>query len=110
MRGLGTPKRGRQIVRGREARHPGVDATGQPRCDLLEQPTVAVWIAERGKRAVAALLGIRTADPTPPKEVGLVCARVHAVAVEHLAHLDAATAKLVAGGRDVGNDQVQTLS
>jgi hypothetical protein len=53
---------------------------------------------------------IRTAGPTPPEEIGLVRAGVHAVAVEHLAHLDAATAELVAGGRDVGDDQVQALS
>jgi len=41
MRGLGTPKRFRQVIRGREARDAGVDATGQPRRDLLEQPSVA---------------------------------------------------------------------
>jgi hypothetical protein len=50
---------------------------------------------------------IRTADPTPPKEIGLVRTSRHAVAVEHLAHFDAATAELVADGRDVGDDQVQ---
>src|SRR5678815_1065933 len=65
--GLGTPKRVRQISRGREARHPGVDAPRQPGRDLLEQPSVAVWITERGKRAVAATRGIRTSGPTPPK-------------------------------------------
>src|SRR5262249_31110033 len=108
--GLSTPKRVRQIVRGREARRPGVDATGQPRRDLLEQPPVAVWITERGERAVAATVGIRTAGPTPPEQIGLVRARVHAIAVEHLAHLDAAATKLLAGGRDVGDDQVQALS
>jgi hypothetical protein len=38
------------------------------------------------------MLGIRTADPEPPKQVGLVRAGVHAAgAVEHLADLDAAT-------------------
>src|SRR6185369_5964806 len=99
--GLGTPERLRQIVRGREARHTGVDAPGQPRRDLLEQPPVAVWITERGKRPVAATRGIRTAGPPPPEEIGLVRAGVRAVAVEHLAHLDAATAELVPGGHDV---------
>src|SRR5262245_15830321 len=85
--GLGTPKRGRQIVRRCETRHPGVDAANQPRRDLLERPTVAVWITERGKRAVAATRGIRTAGSTQPKEIGPVRAGVHAVAVEH-AQLD----------------------
>ena len=77
--GRGAPKRARQIVRRREGRRRGVDATGQPRGDLLEQPAVAVRITERGERAVAAMLGIRTADPEPPKQVGLVRAGVHAV-------------------------------
>ena len=56
------------------------------------------------------MVGIRTADPEPPKQVGLVRASVHAVGVvEHLADLDAATEQLVAGGLDVGDDQVQAL-
>src|SRR6267142_6472453 len=99
--GLGTPKCSRQIVPGREARRPGVDATGQPRRDLLEQPAVAVWVTERGERAVAAMRGIRTADPTPPEDIGLVRASVYTVTVERLAHLHAATAEVIAGGRDV---------
>src|SRR5262245_39781464 len=65
--GLRTPKRTRQIVRRRESRRCGVDATGQPRRDLLQHPAVAVRIMERGERAVAAMLGIRTADPAPPE-------------------------------------------
>ena len=56
------------------------------------------------------MLGIRTADPEPPKQVGLVRASVHAAGVvEHLADLDAAIEQLVAGGLDVGDDQVQAL-
>ena len=73
--GLRTPKRARQIVRRCEGRRRGVDATGQPRRDFLEQPAVPVRIAERGERAVAAMLGIRTVDSDPPKQVGLVRAR-----------------------------------
>ena len=42
-----------------ERRRGRVDAAGQPRRDLLEQPAVAVRIAERGERAVAAALGRR---------------------------------------------------
>src|SRR5262245_55878411 len=105
-----TPKRARQIVGRREGRRRGVDATGQPGCELLEQPTVAVRIMERGERAVAAMLGIRTADPEPPKQVRFVRTGVHtAGVVKHLADLYAATKQLFAGGLDVGNDQVQAL-
>src|SRR5574341_703464 len=65
---------------------------------------------ERGERAVAAMLGIRTADPEAPKQVRLVRTSVHtAGVVEHLADLDAATKQLFAGGLDVGDDQVQAL-
>src|SRR6267378_4318853 len=99
--GLGTPKCARQIVHRSESRRRGVDATGHPRRDLLEHPAVAVRITERGERAVAAMLGIRTADPEPPKQVGLIRASVHAAGVvEHLADLDAATEQLAAGGLD----------
>ena len=56
------------------------------------------------------MLGIRTADPGLPKQVGLVCASVHAAgAVEHLADLDAATEQLFAGGLDVGDGHIQAL-
>src|SRR5271167_1699640 len=84
-----------------------VDAPGQPRRDLLEQPTVAVGIMERGERAVAAMLGVPTADPLPPKQVGLIWASVYAAGVmEHLADLDGATQQLSAGRLDVGDDQI----
>ena len=103
-------ERARQIIRRREGRRRGVNATGQPRRDLLEQPAVAVRIIERGERAVAAKLRIRTADPEPPKQVGLVLTGVNpAGVVENLADLDAAGEQLVAGGSDVGDDQVQSL-
>src|SRR5215467_8270338 len=65
---------------------------------------------ERGERAVAAMLGIRTADPEPPKQVRFVRTSVHtAGVVKHLADLDASTKQLSAGGLDVVNDQVQAL-
>ena len=53
--------------------------------------------------------GIRTVDPYLTKDVGLVRTSVHAAAVEQLADLDAASKQIVAGGFDVGNDQIQTL-
>ena len=56
------------------------------------------------------MLGIRTADPEPPEQIGLVRAGIHAAAVvEHLADLDAAGEELVARSLDVGDDQVQAL-
>src|SRR5882672_3410120 len=110
MRSRGAPKRARQIVRRCEGRRRCVDATGQSRRDLLEQPAVAVGITERGERAIAASLGIPTADPLPPKQVGLIRASVYAAGVmEHVADLDAATEQLRASGLDVGDDQVQAL-
>jgi hypothetical protein len=93
-----------------KSRRRRVDATGQPRCDLLEQPAVAIRILERRKRAVASMLGISPADAHAPKQVRLVGTGVHTVGVvEHLADLDAATKQVFAGGLDVGDDQVQTL-
>jgi len=62
VRGRRTPQRARQIARRREVRRCGVDATGQPRCDLLEQPSVAVRITERGVRAIAAMIGAYAAS------------------------------------------------
>src|SRR5215472_7882920 len=70
-----TPKRARQIACRRESRRRRIDATRQSRRELLEQPAVAIRIMERGERAVAAMLGIRTADPEAPKQVRLVRAR-----------------------------------
>ena len=62
---------------------------------------------ERGERAVAAMLGVPTADPLPPKQIGLIWASVYAAGVmEHLADLDAATEQLSAGRLDVGDDQI----
>src|ERR1700722_12490447 len=56
------------------------------------------------------MLGIRTADPKPPKQIRLVWARIHAAGVvEHLADFDAATDKLLTRRRNVGDDQVQSL-
>src|SRR5882757_8829466 len=95
VRGRRTAERARELSRRGECRVVRVHASGQSRGDLLQQPAVAVRIAERGERAVAAALGIRTADPEPPEQVGLVRAGVHAGGVvERLADLDAATAQL----------------
>src|SRR6478609_10041118 len=84
-------------------------SSGKPRRDLLEQPSVAVRIAERGERAVAGMLGIWTVSPQPPEQIRLVGARVSTAAVKNLADLDAAAEHVGAGGLNVGNDQIQSL-
>src|SRR4029077_15880853 len=110
VRSRRTPQRARQITRRSEVRRCGVNAAGQPRRDLLKQPAVAVRITKRGERAVAGMLGIRTADPLPAKQIGFVRAVIHAAGVvERLADLDAASKQILAGGLDVGDDQVQAL-
>src|SRR6516225_12278046 len=38
--------------------------SGQARCDLLEQPSVAIRVAERSKGKVAAVTGVRPTDAT----------------------------------------------
>src|ERR1700730_11763970 len=103
------PHRVRQVVRRSEARRRGIYDAGQPRRDFLEQPAVAVRIFERRERAVAAVLGIRTADAHTSKQEWLVRARVHAFVVKHLANLDATIEQLFAGGLEVGDDQVHAL-
>src|SRR3984885_3091843 len=99
----------RQFTRRRVLRVAG-HTTGQSRRDLLKQPAVAVRIMERGKRTVAPMVRIRTADAEPPKKVGLIGTGVLAAGiVEHLTDFDTAIDQLAAGSRYVGDDQVQTL-
>ena len=51
---------------------------------------------------------IRTAHSDPSEQVGLVRASVDVAAtMEHLADLDAATKQIVAGGLNVGDDQIK---
>src|SRR5271156_5682748 len=52
------------------------DASGGPSGDLLQEPAVAGGIAEGRERAVALMLGIRTADAEAAKEEGFVGAGV----------------------------------
>jgi len=105
VRGRGALQRLRQVGRRCVHRDAG-DTPRQPRRDLLQQPAVAVGIAEGDERTVAAMLGIRTADPEPPKQVGLVRASVHAAGVEYLGRVDAVRDQFVARSLDVGDDQV----
>ena len=53
------------------------------------------------------MLGVPTADPFPPKQVGLIWASVYAAGVmEHLADLYAATQQFSAARLNVGDDQI----
>src|SRR5207253_3972444 len=82
-------------------------SSGKPRLDLLEQPAVAVRIAERGERAIAGMVGCGPADPTAravtlelsPRRPG----------VEHLADHRTTDDELVACSLDVGDDEVKAL-
>src|SRR5690348_14847529 len=57
------------------------------------------------------MLGIRTADAEPSKQVGLVRTNVHVTrAVEHFADLNAATQETVSSGFDVSDDEIKALS
>src|SRR6476646_515826 len=38
-------------------------AAGKPRRDLLEQPTITVWILKRGKRVVGTTFRVAPSDP-----------------------------------------------
>ena len=64
MRSFGTPKRARQVACGAERRHASVDASGQSRRDLLQQPTIAVGITEGGERPVSTVFRIWTSNWT----------------------------------------------
>src|SRR5882672_8196079 len=55
-----------KIGQGRDI-HIAESTSGNPRVDLLQQPAVAVRIAERGERDVAAPLRIRSAEGRLPR-------------------------------------------
>src|SRR5258708_30473256 len=76
--------------------------SGQARCDLLEQPGVAVWVAERSKGRVAAVTGVRPIDPAVAFGAEL-SARFRSM--EHLTDLDAASAEFLTRSLNIGNDQ-----
>ena len=82
-------------------------SSGKTRLDLLEQPAVAVRIAERGERAIAGVVGCGPADSTA-RAVALELSS-RRPGVEHLADLGTAGDELVACSLDVGDDQVEAL-
>ena len=66
-----TPKCARKIASRCKARRCGSMRPGS-RGEFLEQPAVPSATAKPGEGAIAAMLGIRTVDPDPSKQVGLI--------------------------------------
>src|SRR5262249_36434102 len=81
--------------------------SGKAGCDLLQQPAVAVRITERGKRAVAGMIGRGPADTAATTARPELSSRRRGV--KHFADLDAASDQLVACSLNVGDDQVEAL-
>src|ERR1043166_31541 len=89
---FGAPHRARQGACGTERSYARIDASGQSRCDLLQQPTVAIGIAKQCARTVGATFGIQTSDWAIGGQV------------EDLADIDARGYQCVPGGLNVGHD------
>ena len=103
VRGRRAPQRLGQVGRGGVRRVAG-DAAGQAGRDLLQQPAVAVRVAERGEGAVARVLGRGPADAIGP--VGLEL-RARRPGWNTSLTSTPVGGELVARGLDVGDDQVQ---
>jgi hypothetical protein len=97
------------LAEGRQRRHVQVaeSSSGNSRLDLLEQPAVAVWIAERGKREIAGMIGCGPWHPTGCAVALELGSRRRGV--EHLADLRATSAEFVARRLDFGDDEVEAL-
>ena len=67
--------------------------------DLLEQPAIAVRVAERGERGVTAPLRIRAAERRLSRSR----------TVEYFAHVDTAIDELGARCLDVGHHEIESL-
>src|SRR5271155_3283982 len=72
------------------------DSAGEARCDLLDQPPVAVGIVEGKERPVACALGIGAAEPGLGRERR---------AMPHLTGFDASADEIVVGRFDFGDGQ-----
>lgn len=74
--------------------------SGQPRSDLLEQPAIAIRIAERGERAVTASGRLRAA------EAALLVGMMEGATdiMERLAHVGTAGCEIGARGLDVSHE------
>src|SRR5690348_7328772 len=96
---LRTPKGARQVAYEPERAGFRVDAPGKTRCDFLQQPGVAVYVTERGERAVGGVIGCWPTDtPALPIRLELIAWPLD---VEHLADFCTASDKFLAGSLDV---------
>ena len=103
------PQRVGEIARGRVRRPGRVHAPGKPGRDLLQQPAVAVRVAERRERAVAAVIG-RTARSTRPGAAAPPNRQANPVAQWKTSLTSTPLlGQLVARGVDVGDDQIGGL-
>src|SRR5690348_14537833 len=78
----------------------------QPRCNFLQQPTVAVRIMEGGERGITRMRRVRTADPKTSKQIGLIRASVYVAAVENFADVDAPAEQVLSGRLNIRDGQV----
>src|ERR1700722_15109606 len=85
----------------------GVDPARQARRDLLQQPAIAVRVAECGEGAVAGVIGCRAAHATA-RSAGLELS-ARRPGVEHVADLDTAGGEVAVRSLKIGNDQVHAL-
>src|SRR6185503_9050747 len=74
-----------------------IDASRESRSDLLQEPRVAVRIAEGRKRRIGLVLRMRSIHGRLTRSV----------AMKYLAHLHAAIDQLLACGCNVGDDEIQ---
>src|SRR5690242_11346229 len=105
MRIRRTPERGCKLGWRRERDGIGLDPPRQPRSDFLEQPAIAIGIAEGGEGPVAAPLRIWT------REAVVVTGAVENPGriVKHLADVDAARDQRGACRLDIGDDEMESL-
>src|SRR3954451_2889397 len=88
-------------------RRRGVEAAGQAFGDFLEQPLVAVRVAERDERRVTGGRIGASADAIAGTVVPEL--RAGGPGMKHLAHFDSASGEVVMRGLDVGDDEIQAL-
>src|SRR5437879_12821825 len=80
--------------------------SGQSRCDLLEQPGVAIRIAERSKGKVAAVTGVQPTDATAAFGTEL---STRFRSMDHLTDRDTPGNELLSSSFHLGTDRVATL-
>ena len=75
-------------------------------CDFLEEPSIAVGIAKRGKRAIGGMPGRGSADTSAAVFQEL---RTRRSWVEHFTDINTAGDKIFPSRFNVGDDQVEAL-